>query len=41
MEFSPFNTFVKLCLHGLEFEDKNQREQAKLVFHQATQMIVM
>lgn len=35
MEFSPFNTVVKLCLQGLDFEDKNQNEQAKLVFHQA------
>lgn len=35
MEFSPFNAVVKLCLQGMDLEDKNQKEQANLVFHQA------
>lgn len=34
MEFSPFNPVVKLCLQGMELEDKNQPEQAKEIFLQ-------
>ncbi len=34
MEFSPFNNVVKLCLQGMEMEDKNKLEQAKEIFLQ-------
>ena len=35
MEFSPFNNVVKLCLQGMDLEDKNKPEQAKEIFLQA------
>ncbi len=35
MEFSPFNNIVKLCLQGMDLEDKKQLEQAKEIFLQA------
>lgn len=35
MEFSPFNPIVKLCLQGMDLEDKGKPEQAKEIFLQA------
>src|SRR3954468_196233 len=35
MEFSPFNNIVKLCLRGIEFEEKGELEEANKVFLQA------
>ncbi len=35
MEFSPFNTIVKLCLQGMDFEEKGQPEEAGRIFVQA------
>ncbi|MBS1681809.1 MAG: NAD(+)--rifampin ADP-ribosyltransferase [Bacteroidetes bacterium] len=34
MEFSPFNKIVKLCLQGMELEDKGKPEEASKLFHQ-------
>lgn len=35
MEFSPFNNVVKLCLQGMEMEDKNRSEEAHQLFLKA------
>jgi tetratricopeptide (TPR) repeat protein len=35
MEFSPFNSIVKLCIQGMEFEDKGQPEEAGKLFLQS------
>nr|WP_316772321.1 NAD(+)--rifampin ADP-ribosyltransferase [Pedobacter frigiditerrae] len=35
MEFSPFNNVVKLCLHGMEMEQKSKQEEALKLFLQA------
>jgi len=35
MEFSPFNHIVKLCLQGIDFEEKGRREEAGKIFFQA------
>ncbi len=34
MEFSPFNNVVKLCLHGMDMEDKGKPEEALKLFLQ-------
>ena len=34
MEFSPFNNVVKLCLQGMEMEDKGKPEEALKIFLQ-------
>lgn len=34
MEFSPFNNVVKLCLQGMEMEDKGKPEEASQLFLQ-------
>lgn len=34
MEFSPFNHIVKLCLQGMDMEEKNRPEEALKVFLQ-------
>ena len=34
MEFSPFNQIVKLCLQGMEMEDKGKPEKALKIFLQ-------
>lgn len=34
MEFSPFNTVVKLCLQGMSLEEKNEPEEACKMFMQ-------
>ena len=34
MEFSPFNPIVKLCLQGMEMEDKGKHEEAVKIFLQ-------
>jgi len=35
MEFSPFNNVVKLCLQGIDFEEKGRPEHAGKIFFQA------
>jgi len=35
MEFSPFNNVVKLCLLGMDMEDKGKQEEASSIFLQA------
>ncbi len=35
MEFSPFNPIVKLCLQGMDMEDKGKPEEAIKLFQQA------
>lgn len=35
MEFSPFNNVVKLCLQGMEMEDKGKPEEASKLFLQS------
>ena len=35
MEFSPFNNIVKLCLQGMDFEEKGRHEEASRIFFQA------
>lgn len=35
MEFSPFNPVIKLCLQGMDFEDKGMSEKAVQLFLQA------
>lgn len=35
MEFSPFNNIVKLCLQGMDLEDKGKPKEALNVFEQA------
>ena len=35
MEFSPFNNVVKLCLQGMEMEEKGKPEEASKLFLQA------
>jgi len=35
MEFSPFNNVVKLCLQGMEMEEKGRLEEAGRIFLQA------
>lgn len=35
MEFSPFNHVVKLCLQGIDIEEKNRPEEAGKIFLQA------
>ncbi|PWN59444.1 NAD(+)--rifampin ADP-ribosyltransferase [Chryseobacterium viscerum] len=35
MEFSPFNPVIKLCLQGMNFEDKGMSEEADRLFLQA------
>jgi len=35
MEFSPFNNIVKLCLQGIDFEEKGRPEEAGKIFFQA------
>jgi tetratricopeptide (TPR) repeat protein len=35
MEFSPFNNIVKLCLQGMEMEDKGKPEEASKLFIQS------
>ena len=35
MEFSPFNNIVKLCLQGIDFEEKGRPEEAGKKFFQA------
>ena len=35
MEFSPFNNVVKLCLQGIDFEEKGRPEEAGKIFFQA------
>ncbi|KAB1232342.1 NAD(+)--rifampin ADP-ribosyltransferase [Chryseobacterium viscerum] len=35
MEFSPFNPVIKLCLQGMNFEDKGMPEEADRLFLQA------
>ena len=35
MEFSPFNNIVKLCLQGIDFEEKGRPEEAGKIFLQA------
>lgn len=35
MEFSPFNPVVKLCILGMDMEDKGQPEEAGKIFLQA------
>ncbi len=35
MEFSPFNHVVKLCIQGMDFEEKDEREEARKLFLQA------
>ncbi len=35
MEFSPFNPVIKLCLQGMDFEDKGMPEKAGELFLQA------
>jgi len=35
MEFSPFNNVVKLCLQGMEQEEKGKPEEVKKLFHQS------
>ncbi len=35
MEFSPFNHVVKLCIQGMDFEDKGKPEEAAKLFLQA------
>lgn len=35
MEFSPFNNIVKLCLQGMEMEEKGKSEEAIKLFLQA------
>lgn len=37
MEFSPFNKVVKLCLQGMEMEERNMLEKAMGLFQQAWQ----
>lgn len=32
MEFSPSNKIVKLCLQGMEMEEKGKSEEAKQIF---------
>ena len=32
MEFSPFNNIVKLCIQGMDMEEKNQPEEALRLF---------
>ncbi len=34
MEFSPFNNVVKLCLHGMDMEEKGKPEEALKLFLQ-------
>jgi rifampin ADP-ribosylating transferase len=34
MEFSPFNNIVKLCLHGMDMEEKGKPEEASKLFMQ-------
>lgn len=34
MEFSPFNSIVKLCLQGMEMEEKSKHEEALTFFTQ-------
>jgi len=35
MEFSPFNNIVKLCLQGMDFEEKGKPAEAYITFFQA------
>lgn len=35
MEFSPFNNVVKLCIQGMDMEDKGKHEEAGKLFMQA------
>src|SRR3954471_10321024 len=35
MEFSPFNNVIKLCLQGMEMEEKGKQEEAFEIFLQA------
>ena len=35
MEFNPNNNVVKLCLQGMEMEEKDKPEEASKLFHQA------
>ena len=35
MEFSPFNNIVKLCIQGIDFEEKGRPEEAGKIFFQA------
>ena len=35
MEFSPFNSIVKLCLQGIDLEEKGRPEEAGKIFFQA------
>lgn len=35
MEFSPFNNIVKLCLQGIDLEEKGRFEEAREIFLQA------
>lgn len=35
MEFSPFNTIVKLCLQGMEMEEQGKPEEASKLFLQS------
>ena len=34
MEFSPFNNVVKLCLQGMDMEEKKKPEEAIRLFQQ-------
>jgi hypothetical protein len=35
MEFSPFNNIVKLCILGMDFEEKGKPAEASKTFFQA------
>lgn len=35
MEFSPFNPIIKLCLRGMEMDDKGKPDEALILFMQA------
>src|SRR6478735_5615852 len=35
MEFSPFNNIVKLCIQGMDFEEKGKPAEASKIFFQA------
>lgn len=35
MEFNPFNNIVKLCLQGMDLEEKDKQEEASKLFLQA------
>ena len=35
MEFSPFNNIVKLCIQGMDLEEKGKPEEALRIFQQA------